>query len=101
MRPAIRAALSAGALATGLGVAFLVLRGADSPWLAVPWVLSLLAFGAAANDRPRKSARGPRRFAGALLLLFAAALPVLVRIANMDPARMHADEFITGYFSAT
>ncbi len=101
MRPAIRAALFAAALAAGLGVAFLVLRGHDSPWLAVPWILSLFAFAAAANDRPRRGARGPRPSAGALLLLFAAALPVLVRVANMDPARMHADEFITGYFSAT
>ena len=101
MRTAIRAALSAGALATGLGVAFLVLRGNDSPWLAVPWILSLLAFVAAADVRPRRGARESRRSTGALLLLFAAALPVLVRVANMDPARMHADEFITGYFSAT
>ncbi|HYR46670.1 MAG TPA: glycosyltransferase family 39 protein [Thermoanaerobaculia bacterium] len=101
MRLAIRAALFAAALATGLLVAFLVLRGHDSPWLAAPWILSLFAFAAAADDRPRKDSRSPRRSAGVLLLLFAAALPVLVRVANMDPARMHADEFITGYFSAT
>ena len=100
MRPAIRAALFAAALATSLGVAFLVFRGSNSPWLAVLWFLSLFPFALASRGQPRKTGRAFRPSTAALLLL-AAALPVLVRVANFDSKRMHTHEFMTGYFSAT
>ncbi len=100
MRPGVRIALFGGGLAVSLGVAFLVLRGHDSPWLALPWLLSLVPFAAATYDRPLRHARAFRP-SRAALLLFVAALPVLVRVVNLDPARLHGDEFLTAYFSAT
>src|SRR5438876_12197201 len=99
MKLAPRAAALPLALAMSLAVAFLVYRGATSPWLAVPWLLSLFPFALAADDRPRRD--GPRpRLSTIALLVFAAVLPVLVRVANMDASRMHTDEFITAYASA-
>jgi 4-amino-4-deoxy-L-arabinose transferase-like glycosyltransferase len=100
MRPAVRAELFSLPLAVSLGVAFLVWRGQTSPWLAVLWFLSLFPFALATRDRPRGGQPRPLRPSTIGLLLFAAALPVLVRFANMDPARMHTDEFITAYASA-
>lgn len=98
MKPSARVILFGLALATSLGVAWWVLRGHSSPWLAAVWFLSLFPFAL--------STRGPRqqdhlRRSDLLLMLLAAVLPVLVRVANFDGARMHSDEFITGYFSAT
>ena len=99
MKPALRAAAFPLALAMSLGAAFLVYRGSTSPWLAVLWLLSLFPFALSADDRPRRA--GPRmRLSTIALLVFAAALPVLVRVANMDASRMHTDEFITAYASA-
>ncbi len=96
-----RSALSAAAFVLSLAVAFLVFRGKDSPWLAVPWLIAVAAFALAERDRPLPG--GPRGFrpSRAALLLFAAVLPVLVRVANFQSDRMHTDEFLTGYFSAT
>ena len=101
MRRTIRVALFSASLAVSLGVAFLVFGGQSSPWLAVPWLLSLVPFALATYDRPRKSGSSQRLAATALLLLVVAAMPVLVRVANLDPDRMHQDEFLTAYFSAT
>lgn len=101
MRPAVRAALFAGALAVSLAVSLLVYRGGTSHWLAAVWFLSLFPFALAAwVPRPKKSER-PSRPARALLLLAATALPVLVRVANFDSDRVHTDEFMTAFFSAT
>jgi 4-amino-4-deoxy-L-arabinose transferase-like glycosyltransferase len=101
MRPAARAALFGGALAVSLAMAFLVFRGGTSHWLAAVWFLSLFPFALATRRRrpiERETASLPAR---ALLLLAVAALPVLVRVANFDSDRMHTDEFISSYFSAT
>jgi hypothetical protein len=100
MNPVVRAFAFGLALATSLAAAFLVYRGSNSPWLAVPWILSFFPFALATRGRPRETRRTLRPSAAALLLL-AAALPVLVRVANLDPDRMHTDEFISSYFSAT
>ena len=100
MKPAVRAFAFGLALATSLAVAFLVYRGSDSPWLAVPWILSLVPFALATRTRPRETRR-PLRLSAAALLLLVVALPVLVRVANLDPDRMHTDEFLSSYFSAT
>ncbi len=100
MKTSVRAILFGGALAASLAVALLVLRGQDSPWMALPWFLSLFPFALATDDRPRRS-EGILRPSAIAPLLFAAALPVVVRIANLDPTRMHSDEFLTAYFSAT
>jgi Dolichyl-phosphate-mannose-protein mannosyltransferase len=100
MKPAVRAGAFGLALATSLVVAFLVFRGLNSPWLAIPWLLSLFPFALATRDRPRET-RPTFRPSTAAFLLIAAALPVLVRIVNFDSNRMHTDEFMTGYFSAT
>ncbi len=101
MKPAARAAVFGLALGVGVAVAFLVFRGKTSPWLAIVWLLALVAFATATRGLPGKAAPNGRRDLLALLLAAAASLPVLVRVANMDPDRMHPDEFITGYFSAT
>lgn len=69
-----------------LGVALLVFCGQTSPWLAILWFLSLFPFALAAYDRPRSRLR--LRPSTAALLLLAAALPVLVRVANMDSDRL-------------
>jgi hypothetical protein len=84
-----------------LGVAFLVFRGKERPWLAVPWLLAVAAFVLAERDRRQPGGRRGFRPSRAALLIFAAALPVLVRVANFQSDRMHTDEFMTGYFSAT
>jgi hypothetical protein len=99
MRPVIRADAYTAAVAVSMGVVVLVWRGWTSPWLAVLWFLSLFPIALAARQGTRH--RRTIRPSAALGLLTAAALPVLVRVANMDPNRMHADEFITAYSSAT
>lgn len=100
MKPAVRAALAASALGVSLGAAFLVLRGETSNWIAAGWAVSIPLFAVAARDRTQPEPGG-RRLRGPLLVFAAAALPVLVRVANMDSERLHGDEFLTGYFSAT
>ena len=99
MKPILRASVLALALVASLAVAFLVFRGSRSPWLAAIWFLSFFPF-ALATRGPRETRRALRPSMAALLA-FAAALPVLVRVANLDPDRMHTDEFISSYFSAT
>jgi hypothetical protein len=82
-------------LAVSLAVAWI-----ETGWVAALWLLSLVLFLLAARTASpgrSKIAISPSRI---LLLVFAAALPVVVRIWHMDPARLHQDEFITGYFSA-
>jgi hypothetical protein len=98
MTPAKRVFLLSLALGTSATVALLLFRGHGSHLLTVAWFLSLLPF-ALATRFPGPGGR-PRLRSVALLLLVA-ALPVLVRVADMDRDRMHADEFLTGYFSAT
>ncbi len=98
MKPSARVVLFGLALATSLAVAWSVLRGHASPWLAAVWFVSLFPF-ALSTLEPRTEDR--LRRSDILLMLLAAALPVLVRVANMDGNRMHSDEFLTGYFSAT
>jgi 4-amino-4-deoxy-L-arabinose transferase-like glycosyltransferase len=98
MKPSVRVVLFGLALATSLAVAWSVLRGHASPWLAAVWFVSLFPF-ALSTLEPRTEDR--LRRSDVLLMLLAAVLPVLVRVANMDGNRMHSDEFITGYFSAT
>ena len=101
-KPAARAAIFGLSLAASFGAAWLVFRGETRPWLAAAWFLSLVAFALAARHRaPGGGVKRRSGLAAAGLLLFAAALPVLVRVAAMDPGRIHADEYITGYFSAT
>ncbi len=100
MRPAIRASLFGGALAVSLAVAFLVFHGRTSHWLTAVWFLSLCPFALATRE-PRREAGSGLRPSGIALLLIVAALPVLVRVASLDATRMHGDEFLTGYFSAT
>ena len=95
-----RAVVFGLAFVIGLGVAALVFEGKTSPWLAVVWLLCLVAFALAARDRPSRTERTFRP-SSAAILLFAAALPVAVRVAHFDSNRMHPDEFLTGYFSAT
>jgi hypothetical protein len=101
MKSEVRATLFGGALAVSLVVAVLVYRGGTSHWLAAVWFLSLFPFALAARQprtKTREQAPLPVR---ALLLLAVAALPVLVRVANFDSNRMHGDELMTAYFSAT
>jgi 4-amino-4-deoxy-L-arabinose transferase-like glycosyltransferase len=99
LKPAVRLGVFRLAFAVTMGVTLLVWRGWTSPWLAVAWFLSLFPIALVARKGPR--GRRSRRPPAAALLLFAAALPVLVRVVNLDPDRMHADEFITAYSSAT
>lgn len=99
MRPEARVLLFSFALAGNLAIAFAVFDGRTSHALAVLWFVLLFPFALATRMRPagkRSSARG-----SAALLLFAACLPVLVRLAHFDDDRLHTDEFITAYFSAT
>jgi hypothetical protein len=98
-RPSIGADPYTCAAAVAMGVTFFTWQGWTSPWLAVLWFLSLFPIALATRVGPRTGS--PLRPSAAALLFFAAALPVLVRVANMDPDRMHADEFITAYSSAT
>ena len=92
-RPLQAAGLS---LAAGLYAAFC---GIESFWPALLWLASLVFFLAAARGLEPLPRMRPRP--AALLLLGAALLPVLVRVLHMDPSRLHGDEFIVGYFSAT
>lgn len=98
MAPAKRVVLFGVALGTSVAVAVLVLRGHASQALTLAWFASLFAFATATRFRqpPR-----PGRLQAAALLLLVAALPVVVRAANMDRDRVHGDESLTGYFSAT
>jgi hypothetical protein len=86
------------AIGVSLLVAWLVFRRHDSHVLTLAWLLSPLPFALAT----RFPAPGSRpRLRSAALLLLVAALPVLVRVADMDRDRLHLDEYLTGYFSAT
>src|SRR5262249_953964 len=61
----------------------------------------LLGAVAAAAGLPLRTG-GPRgRARGTLPVLAVSLLPVAVRIANFDPNRLHTDELLTAYFSAT
>lgn len=99
MSPRSRTVLAGASLATGFGVALATLRGADSPALALPWLFAAIGFAAAADNRGG-ARRRMFRASAILPVLFAAALPVLVRVANLDSRRAHGDEFLTAYFSA-
>ena len=94
----MRAILFAGALAASLAVALLVLRGQVSPWLALTWFLSLFPFAMAA--RPAAPDRGLSAIRGRIIgFRGRAARPRTGRQFRFN--RMHTDEFLTGYFSAT
>jgi hypothetical protein len=98
MRPGLRIFSFTLALGAAAVIAWLVFRGSISHALTLAWVASFLLFLLATRFRRPESRRSPRAVA---TLLFAAALPVAVRAANMDPDRLHGDDFITAYFSAT
>jgi hypothetical protein len=94
MKRTLRAA--ALSLAIGLGTAFC---GIQSSWPALFWLASLVLFVLAAREGgPLGWNASPR---AVLLLLSCALLPVLVRVAQMDRARLIYDEFIVAYFSST
>src|SRR5262249_57593033 len=95
VKPRARAVLFALGLAASLAVAARVYKGSPSAWPAVPWALSIVPF--LLSVRSGGPARRVRA-SSAALLAFAAVLPVLVRVANLDGDRMHTDEFLTGYF---
>ncbi|HSS45120.1 MAG TPA: hypothetical protein VLO07_07235, partial [Thermoanaerobaculia bacterium] len=97
----LRRALFTAAMAASLGVAFLVFLAIESHGLTAVWALSVIAFAMAAFDRRPGGGRRVHRPGTALLLVCVAAFPVLVRVLHMDQTRMHRDEFITAYFSAT
>jgi hypothetical protein len=82
-------------------VVSLAVAWVDTAWVAVLWLLSLALFLVAARAASPGRSKTPVSLSRILLLVLAAALPVAVRIWHMDPARLHQDEFITGYFSAT
>lgn len=94
----MRVAVFSLALALSLSVAFLAFRGDTAHGLAVLWFLSLFPFLLAADDRRPTSAPPAAKW---LLPLLAALSPVLVRVTHIDLSRMHTDEFLTAYFSAT
>lgn len=98
MKPRLRVLAFAGALAVSLAVAARVYRGDDSHALTVAWLAAPVAFLLATWFRGPKRV-GRARFA--LLLVAVAALPVIVRVAQMERDRVHMDEYLTGYFSAT
>lgn len=98
MKRAVRILAFAGALGASFAVAGLVFRGHASHWLTIAWLAAIVPFGLATRFRAPKGR--PWLFRGALLLAVA-ALPVFVRIALMDRDRVHMDEYLTGYFSAT
>lgn len=98
MKRAVRLLAFAGALGASFAVAALVLRGHTSHWLTIAWLAAIVPFALATWFRAPK---GPPWLSGGALLLAVAALPVLVRIALMDRDRVHMDEYLTGYFSAT
>ena len=97
-KPAVRVVVASVALAASLAVAWQAYRGHGSLPLVAVWFASVVAFALAAAQRRRE---GRLQGIDLLLFLLAAVLPVLVRAVNIDPNRMHADEFLTGYFSAT
>src|SRR5262249_27790889 len=96
VKPRARAVLFALGLAASLAVAARVYKGSPSAWPPLPWALSIVPF--LLSVRSGGPARRVRA-SSAALLAFAAVLPVLVRVANLDGDRMHTDEFLTGYFS--
>lgn len=98
MNPRLRVLAFAGALAASGVVAIRLYLGETSHALTILWASSIVPFLLATRFRGPK---GRPRLPAALLLLAVGALPVLVRVAEMDRGRMHADEFLTGYFSAT
>lgn len=97
MKPGLRVLAFGGGLAASFAVAALVYRGETSHALTAAWLASLVPV-ALATRFPEVGRSG--RLRSALLLAAAAALPVVVRVALMDPDRIHMDEYLTGYFSA-
>jgi hypothetical protein len=67
------------------------------PWLASLAALALAAPRGAAPERPCPGARLPRRAGIAALI----CLPALVRVAAFQLDRIHGDDLLTAYFSAT
>lgn len=98
MKPGLRVLAFAGALAVSGTVAARLYRGDSSHALTIAWVAAVSILALATRFRGPK---GRPRLSAAALLLLVGALPVLVRVAEVDRDRMHADEFLTGYFSAT
>lgn len=100
MRPYGRVALLAGAFAVNVAVAYAVFRGVRSHALVAVWLLTLGAFLVSTRAGPRP-ARSRFTLLAAAPVAFAVLLPVAVRLVNADAHRLHTDEFITSYFSAT
>jgi hypothetical protein len=101
LSPTLRTSLVISALAVSVIVSAIVILGVETHWLTVAWILSVLIFGLA-HLCPARFGRPTRRSILKILpLLLVAILPVLVRVVQFDSTRMHQDEFITGYFSAT
>lgn len=98
MKPALRVLAFGGGLAASLAAAALVYRGETSHALTVVWLAALVPV-ALATRFPEAHRSG--RLRTAALLAAVAALPVIVRVALMDPDRIHMDEYLTGYFSAS
>ena len=83
-------------LVIGLGAAF-----SQKSWTAVFWLLSLLPLLVVTRDASTGRPRSPVSWSRSLALGAAALLPVLVRVANLDPTRLHGDELTVAYFSHT
>src|SRR5688572_1858610 len=98
MPPAYRLISFGLALAASAVVAGLVIRGHASHRLTAAWAAAVLLFALATLFVRRGRSF---RLLSVAPLLFAAALPVVVRVVGQPPDRMHADEFLTAYFSAT
>lgn len=97
MKRGVRVFAFAGGLAVAAAVASRVFRGDTSHALTVVWLVSLVPVVLATRfpEKPR-----PGRLRSAATLAAVAALPVIVRVALMDPDRIHMDAYLTGYFSA-
>lgn len=98
MKPRLRVLAFAGGLAVSLAVAARVYSGDDSHALTFAWLAALVPFLLATRFG---GPEGSGRARPALLLLGVAALPVVVRVALMERDRVHMDEYLTGYFSAS
>jgi len=87
------------ALSLTICICIMVLADRYSPWLAAAWVLSagILLFGVSPTtfSKSKKPFFTTRRMALVLLIL----LPVMVRVLNYQPNRIHGDDLLTATFS--
>lgn len=88
-------------LILNLIVNFFVFRNNYYSWLAILWLISILILIFSALKTGKLNVvrifRADKQF---FFILFIILLPLILRIINLNPNRIHQDEFETAYFSS-